>query len=140
MSEQMLDLLLAFENAAVRYGMASAMRVDDKFLPASQRSHPDTLDAERKAFGAARVALSSHIASLEADRDRLDWLDRYAKYEIAIDADGDGVEVKRWHRKYLSYHNTFGRTVREAIDRFIEAIDPAREERATSPSAPASES
>ena len=52
------------------------------------------------------------------DTARLDWLETNAGHELKIsrDAELNGTELLRWERRYLTCHNWFAPTLRQAID------------------------
>lgn len=69
--------------------------------------------AEQYAQIAATLRASSDAGSEAIET--LRWLDDNAGHEIVIDRDGDDVHLKRWKRRYVSYHDAYGRDVREAV-------------------------
>lgn len=74
---------------------------------ATTRFLVETVRAQQRAMESARE-----------DTARIDWLDANAKHEIVINTDGDDIEVRRWVRKYITYHNAYGSGLRRAIDAF----------------------
>jgi chromosome segregation ATPase len=62
--------------------------------------------------------LASRLDSAERDTARLDWLQASASSELRIRVIDGRTYLTRWHRRYITSHDTVGESLRECVDDF----------------------